>query len=303
MISNQFSVKNYQCKNTSSPSFSGVLGGFRCVKTATGDVFVQHTTCLFRIPEKLLELPKLLPERFPKGCPIIVHAGSDGSEAYSAAIVLHEKLGKTATSFFPIKAVELDPESVKFAQSGLIVLRRREMDLVKIHAGCSGEKYFSEVNIKPEEAYLYSKTPFHLRKYFPFIKEFKKLEREEIHESGILGSRLKANSVDNEKLYEVSNTLKKTVKFSRGDFLIDAKNPELFEKPCVFMLHNQLYHMLDKEKTVKTFFNDLFKSMKPGSLFLTEEREIRPYPGLYESGFKPLIPNEKSWVSGIYHRP
>ncbi|MBE7706476.1 MAG: hypothetical protein E7Z91_04460 [Cyanobacteria bacterium SIG30] len=95
---------------------------------------------------------------FPKDEKINVYdfGCSDGSEAYSIAFSLIEKEGDGAKRFFPIKAIDRDPEIIKDIQNGTYA---KEIDLKKIDAATKNnkDKYFiisksgREFLLKPKE--------------------------------------------------------------------------------------------------------------------------------------------------------
>jgi hypothetical protein len=257
-------LQNIQRSNKTS--FGSVNGETRKVTTSLGDSFMaEGTTFLFRKANKqqIIGLPQILAEKFPNGCPIIVHACSVGHEAYSVAIALKEQLGEKANKFFPLKGLELHSGSVEQANSGFLPIDPLELETLS-ELKIPTEKYFEKTGDK----------------------------------------RGKQN------IYRVLDSLRKNITFSVGDFFADAKDSKLFEKPCAFLLHNQLYHHDTggqnalPVKKLKTFFGDLFGSMKPKSLFFTDGRwdTNSHYPGLIESGFRPLS-DRSGALFEVYEKP
>lgn len=95
-----------------------------------------NTTLLFRDFRLFHLLPDLLQARFPQGVPIYSYGASDGSEPYSIAMSLVERLdAETARRYFPVLAREISPEMVAVGQSGTIRLRPTDLFYYHVLSG------------------------------------------------------------------------------------------------------------------------------------------------------------------------
>ncbi len=85
---------------------------------------------------------------------------SDGSEAYSLAMYLIEKLGLDgANKYFPIKAYDVDEQIVKMAKSGKINANDTDISYINKNAPNSFERYFDISKNKSMERYPYAIRP------------------------------------------------------------------------------------------------------------------------------------------------
>lgn len=74
-------------------------------------------------------------------------ACSDGSEAFSTAMLLISKLGDKAKKYFPITAVDLDDEVMHLARSGYIDLSAKDELLINKYTGNKLNTFFEQTNL------------------------------------------------------------------------------------------------------------------------------------------------------------
>lgn len=111
-----------------------------------GQILCSNTTDFFRDDIYWGWLARNLNTLFPKDKKVNVYnfACSDGSEAYTLAISLIEKLGeKEAQRFFPIKATDIDPYIIEEAKSGRVFAEEYDIEKLKEETGNNIEKYFT----------------------------------------------------------------------------------------------------------------------------------------------------------------
>lgn len=71
-------------------------------------------------------------QHFPQGIKIYDYACSDGTEAYSIALSLIERLGeRQAGKYFPVEARDLSQECINQAQKGLIEIEKEEIEEIE----------------------------------------------------------------------------------------------------------------------------------------------------------------------------
>ena len=129
----------------------------------TPKIVYSNSTYFLRMDFPWSAFPKYIQEKYPEGkVKIYNFACSDGSEPYSLALSLIEKLGeKEASRFFPIKASDADPEIIKQAKKGKINISLGEMDKIKllINPPHKVEDYFKVEKIKTDKCTSYRLTP------------------------------------------------------------------------------------------------------------------------------------------------
>jgi len=85
-----------------------------------GQAQLQHYTYMFREPGTLGALAPYLRRAFPKGVPIEIYAGSDGSDALSMGIMLLGMLGEEGAKRYPIITSDLVPENMDRSRQGIV---------------------------------------------------------------------------------------------------------------------------------------------------------------------------------------
>ncbi|MDD3593184.1 MAG: hypothetical protein PHX18_00990 [Candidatus Gastranaerophilales bacterium] len=130
-----------------SPVFGSNARG---VYDETGQIVHRNTTCFFRNDLEWAQLVKLLDQKY-KDVPkvnVYCYACSDGSEPYSLAMLLLEKLGpKKAEKFFPIIAVDYDAKILEQTEEGII------------EGTCDDEKNINKATSNNLGAYLNQAKP------------------------------------------------------------------------------------------------------------------------------------------------
>lgn len=194
-------------------SFGTNWGAYR---TEDGKIIATRSQ-LFREGIEWNKFPKTLEDRFKdkKQVNLISHACSDGSEAYSMAIMLIEKLGyERAKKFLPIKALDINKDIIDFAKSGYIELIDEDLECLE-DLGIDPKKYFTYEqgqNIKTPHDYTDEDEG-----------EF--------------------------TTYRVSEKLRSCVEFQTGDVLDDLENLE-DDSNTVLFFRNALFFLTpeDREK-------------------------------------------------------
>lgn len=129
----------------------------------TPKMVYSNSTYFLRMDFPWLAFPEFLQEKYPEGKVNIYNfACSDGSEPYSIALSLIEKLGeKEASRFFPIQASDVDPEIIKQAKKGKINISLGEMEKIKliVQPPHKIEDYFEVEKIKTDKCCSYRLTP------------------------------------------------------------------------------------------------------------------------------------------------
>lgn len=222
-------------------------------KTAT----LHHYTSLFRGNEffQWTKLVDSMIKKFPNGAKIHCYACSDGSEPYTLAMLLIDKLGEeeAAKKFFPILAKDISNNIINKAKSGIIEMNRDDIQAIKS-------------NIK-------FATPDDL-----FCKQGKVDISEEEEKGFFLDRELDAfdqPSIIGFNNYKVSDILRKCVKFEVADITKEAQNKELLKdsKPNIILFRNALY-LLPNDKARETLINNLSDNMQEGDLFVINNWDL-----------------------------
>jgi len=170
-----------------------------------------------------------LVNRYPNGAKIHCFACSDGSEAYTIALKLIQKLGlKKAQKFFPISAKDIDNKRIEKNNRGIIGLRKT-IDIPEIKrclkkSGLLFNDLVEPANIPPEKV-------FGVHNY-------------EIGQ------------------YKIKGLLKDFIKFEAADIVEDSKKK--FPKDSVVLCRNVVPY-LDPEQE-KQLIQNLSTNLKPNSM-------------------------------------
>ena len=230
----------------------------------------NHQTDLFR-DQIITNLPSYLIEKYPNGVPIYCYACSDGSEPYSIAIGLSEKLGiEKAKRTFPIHASDIDPDLIAECVDGNIILESKwEQDF---------RKYTS----------------------FEFVNAFK--DGVDLPIEGVVDSSYKQ--------YKVADALRQMIKFEYKDITIDAEkyfqepvvllfrnawyhlNAEKAEK-----LARGLYKNLQPGSIIINGKSEFERKCRSE---ISEDRDDFAIWFLKDAGFKPNIEALKALYPGLY---
>ncbi|MBR3890348.1 hypothetical protein IKJ53_07520 [bacterium] len=189
---------------------------------------VYTTTTLFRNDLDFGELTDFMIYNFKDKDKVNIKclAGSDGSEAYSLAIALKERLPKSQQKkFLPILSLDRDPEVIKAATSGKINLSLLDIKMLD-----------EEVKSNKE--------------YFTLSQDNLKIDND-------------FNEPENYKSYEVSPELKESINFKIGNLLEEVKNLK-DDGNTVVMCRNVTPYL--REEEVSTLAYNLNKNLKEGSL-------------------------------------
>ena len=168
---------------------------------------------------------------------IVQFASSDGSEAYTMIIsLLENKCNYNVEKFFPILACDIDAEVIKAANSGLINLSQKNIELIN-------------KNINNFAEY--------------FIPSDKNLNI-------VNDCILKAFPDDNIKTFKVANKLTKNVIFNQAD-MYDILFSLRDNSNTIILCRNVLGYFNDN--IIRSTVHILSKKLKEGSLFVIGELE------------------------------
>ena len=105
--------------------------------------FYQTSTSFFRKDMKWEKLVNRLAEKYHnvKSVNTQCWGCSDGSEPFTLAMMMIEKMGENAKKFFPIKAFDIDGNALKMAKSGEVKLTREDVKRIKATLGENYKKY------------------------------------------------------------------------------------------------------------------------------------------------------------------
>ncbi len=130
---------------------------FHTVKDNLGNIVYRGDTRFFRGDINWNKLVDFLEEKYKNtnDVKIIMHACSNGEEAYSLITVLLERLGQNAEKFFPILAKDIDTKHINLAKTGIYDISLIEKMEAKRYIGDNFYKYFDECSngkcSKPKE--------------------------------------------------------------------------------------------------------------------------------------------------------
>jgi chemotaxis methyl-accepting protein methylase len=197
-----------------------------------------HSTFFFR-DNINLQYAENLANKFPHGCKIYNYACSDGSEAYSLALLLIQKLGieEAKRKYFPIIAKDIGKEVIHEAKNGFMCLYDEELGELNDALKSAGIRNFEKVNASDNFNNLIQQSRF----------------------------------IADARAYQVPTELRNCVKFSVGDIRKDAASPDAFKSkgkaPSLLMFRNAMYHLKEDERN--NLFRDLHQnpSFVAGSIF------------------------------------
>jgi hypothetical protein len=221
---------------------------------------VQHTTDLGRYPTFLLPFIDAI-KTLPEGTPIIVHAASDGSQAYTTALALqhHNLLGQ-----YPVEAREFNPEMSKFSQLGVVPVMQAELDHLEEVIPGSSSHFRALEKITTTEDSVKKVRQLAKQRGIAIDPEFQNKYAE------------LRDYASGERLRSVSPTLRKSIAFQQGDILRDD-----FSTLAAVDFNNQFIHFNRKQK--KQAVRNLGRLPK-GSILFTDG----PIDQLKAHGFEPL---------------
>jgi chemotaxis methyl-accepting protein methylase len=239
------------CKNL---SFGSNSGAYRC---PDGNLMGTYTN-MFRADLDWEVFTNFLVKHFKNKdkVQLIQFASSDGSEAYTQVISLLEQHKKDANKFLPINAYDINDKIYKIAKSGFINLN--DCDMLKI----------KERNIN-------------INKYF------KKTDKTiHIPNDSLLDDKFHKT---NFQAYEVSNPLKNSVKFHKGDMFDVLKDCD-DNSNTVILCRNVLDYLSDRE--IDRFTTYAAYKLKKGSLFVIGEIDNPKIDNMLKiKGFIQIMPN------------
>jgi len=201
------------------------------------DNLMETTSWMFRGDISWAGFVKYIESHF-KNTPkvnIIDFACSDGSEAYSTIILLKENL-VNADKFLPIKAYDIDDEIISAAKSGLI------------NTGT-----LDRMNIQ-----MYTDIP---EKYL--IESAKSL------------SIKKDNPMQKTKTYEITDELKDSVIFKKGD-MYEVLDNYKDKSNTILMCRNVLGHLSNED--IEKFVKLASKKLKEDSIFVIGDHDYNNTP-------------------------
>lgn len=190
----------------------------------------------------------------------IMFASSDGSEAYTNIISLHENVqdSKQVQKFFPIKAYDLDEEIVKIANSGYFNSSVNERLMLQINA----EDY---------------------EKYFDLSKTDKNLCIPNEQSASFLRKT--------QKTIKAKEILTKNVKFKQGDMF--KKITEINDSSNTMLFCRNILGYFENNK-IEEFIKLAQKALKSGSLMAIGDHDSVLFnikECMEEHGFKEVFKN------------
>lgn len=228
-----------------------------------GNKYVHTTTNLFREDFDWTNLARYISYHFADKSKVNAYslACSDGSEAYTYAISLIEEVGQNFSKYFPIKAFDIDYETIDYAKSGRINVYGGEFNVVK-------------------------KLGIDLKKYFinPFLP--KQYSNDEMY--------LYINSAS----YEPTKELRSCVEFNQSDILTELKKIK-DDGNSVVMCRNVMPYL--SPEYVDEIVQTAKENLKEGSLFITGDYDHRCdiEEKLFNNGFyRPFINNNNLFERG-----
>ncbi len=206
------SINNIQSSNKFNPHFTSCTRIYKPETVTNKNIFstdtVRTTSNIFRYDEDWNFLMEYIMWNFVGIDKVNIYSlgCSDGSEAYTYAMYIYDKLPENLLKkYTPIFACDIDSEIIKAAKSGKINLSKYDIDNINIHLK-HGKNY---------------------------IKEKK----------GIL--KIKNNITTNEKAYEIIPEIRKMVEFKQSDILTELKKIE-DEGNSVINIRNVFPYMSEK---------------------------------------------------------
>lgn len=145
----KISMQQFDNYQRSKPTFAS---NKRILKV-NGELKNANITSFFRTDLDWENFITLISKKYKdaKKVNIYCHACSDGSEAYSLAMLLIERLGETeAKKFFPIIALDIDDKIIEAAQSKKVKISEYDLDLIKKMIGPNYSNY-----IQTDEKFSY----------------------------------------------------------------------------------------------------------------------------------------------------
>lgn len=115
------------------------------VNNSEGLLNYRMDTCSFRYDLDFNRFANFLGDKFPNLSDVefVVHACSDGEEAYSYASALDCVLGDRAKPLFPIKAKDYNPKCVDLAKKAVYKMMSYELDHAKVQLSDKFDKYYN----------------------------------------------------------------------------------------------------------------------------------------------------------------
>jgi len=207
--------------------YFGATSAHENIGTEEKEDRVVHATCFFRFDDNPEYVDNLI-KKFPNGVKIYDYACSDGSEAYSIAMLLIDKLEyeKTKEKYLII-AKDIGPKVIAQANDGVIGITNPE-EISRHLKSTKFDDYFTKMSPSDESYY---RSKYGLEK-------------------------------DEEDLYYVSDKLRSCVKFSKANILEDSVDPTTFEssngQPLILLFRYALYHLSgeQQEELIKNLYNN-----------------------------------------------
>jgi len=235
--------------------------------TKEWDKNISHQTNFFRPDLDWKKTVDYITKEMPNDIHIYNFACSDGSEPYSLAMMLKDKLGnEKAEKYFPIKAFDITKKVIDKAKEGIIGIT--EVD----NPESSMDVNLLEMNIKAN-----------------YKDYFKKLPSDKYPDEQVGTISTMYNDIPvYAQQHKVSEELRSAVDFEVADITKASRNP-IYDKPSVVFFRNA-WRYLDSDATREQLTNNLFNNLKKGSIVLVGDAE--KFDGdtklLENAGFQPV---------------
>lgn len=234
----------------------------------------NHATLMARYPSVIDFLVKLLPERFPQGCPIYVHACSTGAEPDTLAAKMAMEMGTHKAAKYPIRASDVVERVVRIARKNLTTENDLEDLCEKLGEGA--RQYFEPVGL---EALMQGLSTRRQKELANFINR---------------GFHCYSHG---EQLFQLKPELARNIVYRRQDVrdaFYQKNSGSSYDKPCVVMARNTWYHLPKPSR--RALINRMWNRLAPGSLVVLGTCEYQRDDScevplvMQERGFKPLSP-------------
>ena len=136
--------------NITNRNYTPSFGAYRHdVTDKVGNIIYRGDTRFFRDDINWNKLVDFLEEKYKNidDVRIIMHACSNGEEAYSLITVLLERLGEKAEKFFPILAKDINTTHIDLAKKGRYHFDLFDKQKTNFYTNYKIDKYFNEIKI------------------------------------------------------------------------------------------------------------------------------------------------------------
>ncbi len=254
-------------------------------------VRIQHTTAFIREPIAFGPLPAVLQKlsrNFQDQVPIEIYAGSDGSDAIAAALVLLDALGPERAARFPIVVSDLYPQNFTRSRHGLVGFPRfkpEEPAWKGMEALWDRAAAFSEGWMTGTLSDYVDPTPVTARglAHLTFKDKFDAGD-------AVFFKTLWSRALDGESLFrlrpEVRRHIQSVVRFRRKPVdVVDAMaRKPASDRPRVVMIRNVVYLIPPERRAL--LVERLGRNLPVGSLLVVGQSEYDTHP------YAPFAPRE-----------